>query len=177
MEILPIGTVNLTIPRWELNYIKQAPTQPSDYLRLDKVQSWIQPTQDRWPSSVEFIKLSTLHLNNCQFKHTSLSCSFAVNTNVQLNHTDQMHQPQSGHKYSWEVEGYTSMHICATEGQYSEHWRSFWFRLFQSVGLEITTSGTRSQRACTTSWADNGGLNTMGRLPSETWRAVPACVN
>lgn len=134
-------------------------------------------TQDRLLLTVDFMKLSTLLWNNGQCKHTSLSCSFAVNANMQRNHTDQMDQLQPVYKYSWEVEGYIFMHFCVTEGQYSDHWRSCWFRLFQSVGLEITTNGTRSPRAYTTSWVDNGGLNTMGRLPSETWRAVPACVN
>lgn len=146
-------------------------------------QAWQSPilnakkTQDRLLLSVDFIKLSTLHLNNGQCKHTSLSCSFAVNANMQRNHTDQMDQLQPVYEYSWQVEGDTFMHFRVTEGQYSDHWRSCRFRLFQSVGLEITTNGTRSPRAYTTSWVDNGGSNTMGRLPSETWRAVPACVN
>lgn len=38
-------------------------------------------------------------------------------------------------------------------------------------------NGTRSPRVYTTSWVDDGGSNTTGRSPSETWRAVPASVN
>lgn len=45
------------------------------------------------------------------------------------------------------------------------------------AGLEITMNGIKSPPVYTTSWADGGGLNITGRLPSETQRAAPASVN
>lgn len=95
--------------------------------QTNKVQSLMQGTQDRLLLSADLIELSTSHLNNCQCKHTSLSCSCAVNANEQCNHKNQMDQLQPVHKYSWGIVGYTFMHFCTTEGQYSGHRRSCWF--------------------------------------------------